>query len=38
MLLAVLAVAIAVSASVAIFVERQFTPRVATPTSNNASR
>jgi hypothetical protein len=38
MLLAVLAVAIAVSASVAIFVERQFTPRVATPTTNSASR
>jgi hypothetical protein len=38
MLLAVVAVAIFVSATVAILVERKFTPRPIAPTSNEASR
>jgi hypothetical protein len=38
MLLAVVAVAIAVSATVAIFVERHFAPRAASSTSNDTSR
>jgi len=37
-LLAVVAVMVAVSASVAILVERHFTPHAAAPTSNEASR